>query len=407
MFKQKRIGIMGTGRIAGTMAGTIKKMKNVRCYGVASRDEARAREFAKEYGIKVAYTSYEEMVLDSKLDLIYIATPHSEHYANMRLCIENGRNVLCEKAFTANAKQAEEILALAKEKGVFVAEAMWTRYMPMLATVREKLNSGIIGEPVMLTANLGYRITDRPRLTDPALAGGALLDLGVYPLNFAAMMFGKNVEKIESACTFYDTGVDESNSITLTYADGKIAVLNSTMSGIGDRRGVIYGTKGYIEVENINNFASVTVYDAAFKAGKPVRAPKQITGYEYEVYACLEAIERGEKECWEMPHAETLRIMRQMDTIRAQWGLVYPFEKEKTEEADEPCDTQTDMPVQEAQPQDEQPAYVQMEKPMEKSPEPEASAPDTGEGMTESAELALFVDEEKDADTAADTDTQA
>ena len=322
---------MGTGNIAGVMAGTIKKMKNVKCHGVASRSEERAQEFANEYGIKVAYTSYEEMLLDDKIDLIYIATPHSEHYANMKLCIENGKNVLCEKAFTANAKQAEEILALAKEKGVFVAEAMWVRYMPMLTTIKGILNSGIIGEPAMLTANLSYPISGKRRLTDPALAGGTLLDLGVYTLNFAAMMFGKDIEKMESTCTYTETGVDASESITITYKDGRMAVLNGTMNGVSDRRGVIYGPKGYIAIENINNFESVTVYDAGYKAVKTVKAPKQITGYEYEVYACMEAIEKGEKECWEMPHDEILRIMQQMDGLRAQWGVVFTFEEEDAE----------------------------------------------------------------------------
>lgn len=333
MFKQKRVGILGTGRIAGVMAKTIKKMKNVKCYGVASRSEERARSFAEEYGIKVAYSSYEEMVLDSRIDLIYIATPHSEHYENMKLCIENGKNVLCEKAFTANAEQAEEIISLAKEKGVFVAEAMWVRYMPMLGTIRSVLSSGIIGDTTMLTANLGYNVAGKQRLSDPALAGGALLDLGVYVLNFAAMIFGKNVEKMESSCMLADTGVDAQESITLKFSEGRMAVLNVTMNGISDRRGVIYGTKGYIVIENINNFESVTVYDAEHKAGKAVKAPKQITGYEYEVYSCLEAIDKGEKECWEMPHEETIRIMKQMDVLRKEWGVVYPFEKEDTIES--------------------------------------------------------------------------
>lgn len=329
MFKQKRIGILGTGKMAEVMAGTIKKMKSVKCHGVASRSEERAQEFASEYNIKVAYTSYEEMLLDDKIYLIYIATPHSEHYANMKLCIESGKNVLCEKAFTANAKQAEEILTLAKEKNVFVAEAMWVRYMPMLTTIKGILSSGIIGEPTMLTANLGYAIADKKRLTDPELGGGALLDLGVYTLNFAAMMFGKEIEKMDSACVLTNTGVDASESITLTYKDGRMAVLNCTMNGLSDRRGVIYGPKGYIVIENINNFASATVYDMNYKAVKSVKAPKQITGYEYEIYSCMEAIDKGEKECWEMPHAETLRIMRQMDELRAQWRVVFPFEREE------------------------------------------------------------------------------
>lgn len=334
MLKQKRIAIMGTGNIAGIMAQTIKKMKNVKCYAVASRDSNRAKEFAKKYGVKKAYGSYEEMVMDSKIDLVYIATPHSEHYQNMKLCIENGRAVLCEKAFTANAKQAEDIFKLAKENGVFVAEAMWTRYMPMLSTIRGILNSGIIGMPSMLTCNLGYHLVNIPRMMEPALAGGALLDLGVYTINFASMMFGTEVTRINSSCTMTQTGVDASNSITMTFRDGKMAVLDSTMLGMSDRRGIIYGTSGYMEIENINNFESVTVYDRNRKVMKSVKAPKQISGYEYEVMSSLNAIERGQIECWEMPHAETLRIMQIMDDLRKAWGVVYSFEEAESSNAE-------------------------------------------------------------------------
>lgn len=332
MFKQKRIAIMGTGNIAGIMAQTIKKMKDVKCYAVASRDLNRAKSFAKKYGVKKAYGSYEEMVKDSKIDLVYIATPHSEHYANMKLCIENGRAVLCEKAFTANAKQAEEILALAKEKGIFVTEAMWTRYMPILSTIRGIVSSGIIGMPSMLTCNLGYHLINVPRMVQPALAGGALLDLGVYAINFASMMFGADVTRVISSCSMTPTGVDASNSITMTFRDGRMAVLNSTMLGMSDRRGIIYGTSGYIEIENINNFEGIKVYDRNRKVIKSVKAPKQISGYEYEVMASLSAIERGQIECWEMPHSETLRIMHMMDDLRTAWGVVYPFEETQSSE---------------------------------------------------------------------------
>lgn len=328
MFNQKKIAIMGTGNIAKTMARTIKRMKDVKCYAVASRDLTRAQAFAKEFGVKKAYGSYEELVKDSKVDLVYIATPHSEHFANMRLCIENGKPILCEKAFTANAKQAEEIFTLAEERGVFVTEAMWTRYMPMLTTIKGLLSSGIIGEPSMLTCNLGYHIVDVPRLTEPSLAGGALLDVGVYTINFASMMFGTDVVKVESACTLAPSGVDASNSITLTFRDGKMAVLNSTMLGVSDRRGIIYGTSGYMEIENISNFESVTVFDGERRRMKTEKAPSQITGYEYEISASLDAIAKGSLECWEMPHAETLRIMQMMDNIRKTWGVRYPFENE-------------------------------------------------------------------------------
>ena len=176
MFKKYNIGIIGSGNIAGVMADTIKRMKNVRLYAVASRSKVKADVFAEKYGCKKAYGSYEELASDSKVDLVYIATPHSEHYENAKLCLLNGKPVLCEKAFTANAAQAKELIRISQERRVLLAEAIWTRYMPMLATIREVLGSGIIGEPKTLTANLGYLIERVARLQEPALAGGALLD---------------------------------------------------------------------------------------------------------------------------------------------------------------------------------------------------------------------------------------
>lgn len=328
MFRQKKIAIMGTGNIAATMAKTIKKMKDVKCYAVASRDLERAENFAKEHGVKKAYGSYEEMVQDKKIDLIYIATPHSEHYANMKLCIENGQAVLCEKAFTANAKQAEEVLKMAQEKNVFVAEAIWTRYMPMVETIKGVLSSGVIGEITMMTCNLGYPLSHVKRMTEPELAGGALLDLGVYPINFACMMFGTDIKSVTSACTRLPSGVDATDSITFTYQDGKQALLAANMLAMTDRKGIFYGSNGYIEVENINNYESISVYGKDRKLINKINAPKQYTGYEYEVAACLEAIDAGKTECMQMPHAETLRIMRIMDSLRKEWGIRYPFEEE-------------------------------------------------------------------------------
>ena len=156
MIRKFNIGIIGTGNIASVMAQTISKMKGVKLYAVASRQKVRAEVFAGKYGCKKAYGSYEELAEDDKVDLVYIATPHSEHYANVKLCLMKDKPVLCEKAFTANAVQAEELIFLAKERNIFLAEAMWTRYMPMLTTIREVLGSGVIGEPKTLTANLGY-----------------------------------------------------------------------------------------------------------------------------------------------------------------------------------------------------------------------------------------------------------
>lgn len=330
MLKKCNIGIMGTGNIAGVMADTIRRMKNVRLYAVASRQQVKADVFAGKYGCKKAYGSYEELVRDKKVDLVYVATPHSQHFENAALCIRHGKPVLCEKAFTANARQARELIALAQEKKVFLGEAIWTRYMPMLSKIREILGSGVIGELKTLTANLGYVIDSVPRLQDPALAGGALLDVGVYPIHFAAMVFDGDIKEIDGVCTCTGTGVDEQNSITLRYQDGKVAVLNSSMVSLSDRRGTIYGTKGFAVVENINNFESIAVYDNTYKRVAFYKRPRQISGYEYEVEAAVKAVSEGKIECPQMPHNESLRIMEIMDVLREKWGIVYPFEREDT-----------------------------------------------------------------------------
>ncbi len=320
------LAVLGAGNIAETMARTIQGLDDVCAYAVASRDQKKAQEFADKYGFKKVYGSYEEMLADPEVGLVYVATPHSHHYDHCKLCIEAGKPVLCEKAFTANAEQAEELLALAKEKKVFITEAIWTRYMPFLKTMKDVIESGIIGKPCLLTGNLGYTLDHVARMQDPALAGGSLLDLGVYALNFASMIFGTEVLKMSSVCTYTESGMDEQNSITLIFKDGKMAVLNSTMMGMSDRKGIIYGSKGFIVIENINNFESMKVYNEAYQEVASYQRPDQITGYEYEVIESKKALDEGLLECVQMPHEETIRIMKLMDTLRNEWGVRYPFE---------------------------------------------------------------------------------
>ena len=198
--------------------------------------------------------------------------------------------------------------------------------MPFLKTMRDVIESGIIGKPCLLTGNLGYTLDHVARMQDPALAGGSLLDLGVYALNFASMIFGTEVLKMSSVCTYTESGMDEQNSITLIFKDGKMAVLNSTMMGMSDRKGIIYGSKGFIVIENINNFESMKVYNEAYQEVASYQRPDQITGYEYEVIESKKALEEGLLECEHMPHEETIRIMKLMDTLRNEWGVRYPFE---------------------------------------------------------------------------------
>ena len=320
-----RIGILGAGGIARKMAHTINNMDNMTLAAIGSRSIDKAKEFAQEFSIPTAYGSYEELAADSSLDLIYVATPHSRHYEDALLCLENGRNVLCEKPFTANAKQAEELIALAEGKGLFIGEAIWTRYLPMRFTLDEILESGVIGTPSYLTANLGYQISHVERLIKPELAGGALLDLGVYTINFALMAFGNDVREIKSSCNKNEFGVDTNNSIIMNFADGKTAMLHSNLNALTDLRGMIYGDKGRIEFDNINNCEGITVY---LNDGTVTRydTPPQITGFEYQVQAAADAIAAGKTECPQMPHSEILRVQNIMTDMRSEWGIHYPFE---------------------------------------------------------------------------------
>ena len=326
------VAILGAGIIARSMAATLRGMRDrgepVSLYAVASRDLARAQKFAQEEGFSRAYGSYEELVRDPAVSLVYIATPHSHHLEHVKLAIAHGKHVLCEKAFTANAAQAEEAIRLGRERGVLVAEAIWTRYMPSRTILRGLIDGGAIGTPQMLSASLFYPIEHIDRLRLPELAGGALLDVGVYPLNFASMMFGNGFARIESSVQLMDTGVDRLETFTLHYPDGRVAMLSAGTSCRGDRRCVVSGTKGYLTVDNVNNPRHIELFRAqdGFTQPEVIPLPEQITGYEYEVRSCLRAIEAGATECPEMPHEETLSMMRIMDGLRAQWGVRYPFE---------------------------------------------------------------------------------
>lgn len=321
------IGILGAGHIASTMAKTINSMEGgVKCHAVASRDFERAKKFACEHGIEKSFGSYDALASEPSVDVIYIATPHSHHAEHARLCIEHGKAVLCEKAFTKNAAEAKSVLDFAKEKNVLVTEAIWTRYMPSRKLIDEIVASGIIGKVTSLTANLHYNISHHERLVNPALAGGALLDLGVYTLNFALMHFGAEIERVESSAALTQTGVDGTNSITLYYKDGRTAFLNSGIFSRSDRKGIFFGESGYIVVENINNPNAICVFDGNDNLVKKIEVPAQITGYEYEVEEIVATLNAGKLECPSMPHSETIRVMEMMDFLRKSWGEKFPGE---------------------------------------------------------------------------------
>ena len=322
-----KIGILGAGNISRKVAPALVSLPEIECWAVASRELAKAEAFAREFGFTKAYDSYEALLSDPEVELVYVATPHSHHFAHMMLCLEHGKNVICEKAFTMNATQAKAVLAAAKQRGLYVAEAIWTRYMPSRKMIQDVLDSGVIGTPNTLTANLSYVIADKRRIYDPELAGGALLDIGVYGLNFALMHFGNDIARVESSVAKMDTGVDGMETITLHYRDGRMAVLTHSVYCRSDRMGIIHGDKGYMVVENINNPQSIQVFDGEDRLLTRYDVPEQVNGYEYEFAEAARCIREGKLEPDSMPHSHTVEVMEMIDSLRKSWGVVYPQEQ--------------------------------------------------------------------------------
>lgn len=325
-MKKIKFGILATGNIANSMAKAVQDLDEVECYAAASRSYEKAKDFADKWGFEKAYGSYEELVQDPEVELIYVASPHSHHYSQAKLCLEHGKHVLLEKAFTVNAVQAEELIELAKDKGLLLAEAFWPRYMPTRKILDDLIEQGTIGEVQAVTAEFGAPLSHIERMWNPELAGGALLDLGVYSINFALQIFTSQVKQIRSDAVMSELGVDQMNGITLKFEDGKVAVLHSNMMACMRNRGVVYGDKGYIELYELNNPRTIRVFNEKKELTASYPAPEQVNGYEYEVLACVKAIRDGQVECREMPHSETLRLMNILDEVRKQWSFVLPCE---------------------------------------------------------------------------------
>ena len=321
-----RVGIIGTGWIAEKAAITLNGLSECKAYAVGSRSIEKAEAFATKWDIPKAYGSYAELIADADVDLVYVGTPHSHHYDVTRQAILAGKPCLVEKAFMANRREAAEVLQLAHERKVFVAEAIWTRYQPAVDIIRGLISSGRIGTPRLLTATLGYSMGDKPRIMRADLCGGALLDLGVYTLNFVRMFFPAAIVSMESQCVKSQSGMDITNAITLVLEDGMLCNLQSSAACVGDNIGVIAGTEGNLIIDNINNPQKITVNGPDRTYVETIHVPQQITGYEYEFLACRKALIEGLTEPNEMPHVETLYIMQLMDTLRQKWGVCYPMD---------------------------------------------------------------------------------
>ena len=327
MEKKLHVGIVGAGWIAEKAAITLRELPTVECYAIASRSQEKAEAFAAQWGVTVAYGSYAALIADPKVDLVYVATPHSHHYDVTMQALEAGKACLVEKAFMANYAQSQRVVDLARRKNVFLAEAIWTRYQPIVPVIRKMMAEGRIGDLRLITASIGYSMGNKPRIMRPDLCGGALLDLGVYGINFVRMFHDAEIVHIESQCVKSDTGMDLTNAVSFTFSDGVLANIQSSACCVNDNQGILCGTEGYLIIDNINNPQTVRVYARDRVFIEEIAVPRQITGYEYQFLACQEAIEKGLTETPYMPLDETLYIMKLMDTLRFKWGVRYPMDE--------------------------------------------------------------------------------
>ena len=318
---EMNVGIIGAGHIAEKAATTLAAMGDMKCLAIGSRSLEKAQAFAAQFGIERAYGSYEDLLKDPDIGLVYIATPHSCHFAHARDAILAGKPCLVEKSFMLNATEAAAIVALAREKGVFVGEAIWPRYMPSCEIGRELIASGVIGEPKMVSATLAYNVSDKERILRPELGGGALLDLGVYLLTFVRMYFDAPIERLNTTCIKAASGVDATEDITMILADGTLASLQASAWCQGGNEAVIAGTTGYLVFDDLIHPTRISVCRKRHVVERVVEMPPQITGFEYQFRACRDAIAAGALEPAQMPHGEILYVMHLMDRLRAEWGM--------------------------------------------------------------------------------------
>ena len=327
MADRIRWGILGTGSIAKKFAEGLSVLPNADLVAVGSRAQETADAFGDQFGIPQRHFSYGALAEDPEVDAIYVATPHSLHRDNSILCLQAGKAVLCEKPFTINRGQAEDVVAVARGRGLFLMEAMWSRFMPIMYKVREWLSGGAIGEVNMVTADFGFRSTVNPgsRLWKPELGGGALLDVGVYPVSFSSMVYGAPPDRISALCDKHEVGVDTVTGMVLGHASGGLALVYTSIRSSTPQGAHILGTEGSIEIHSPFWHATTATLKAGGKE-ETVELPFEGNGYNCEAEEVRRCLDAGKLESEVMPLDETLSVMGTLDVIRAQVDLKYPME---------------------------------------------------------------------------------
>jgi len=324
-----RWGIIGTGFIAHQFARDLAGLDDARLVAVASRTKESADKFGEEFGVEHRHVDAEELAGNENVDVVYVATPNTKHKDNTISCLNGGKAVLCEKPFCINASEAVEMVERAREKGLFLMEAMWTLCFPAMTKVREIINSGAIGEVRQVHSNFSFRCEWEPDglLLNPNLGGGSLLDVGVYNIALVHMVYQREPTRISGMAHLGETGVDEQSSVTLGYDNGALAIVTSAIRTETSQEAAIYGTDGYIKIPHAFWKPERIIVKTSQDEERKFKFEKVGIGYSYEAAEVMECLRKGCLESRNLPLETSVAIMRTMDTIREQWGLVYPMEK--------------------------------------------------------------------------------
>ncbi|MCU1524881.1 MAG: gfo/Idh/MocA family oxidoreductase [Microbacteriaceae bacterium] len=327
MSGQIRWGILGTGWIAHQQTADLIG-NGFTVTAVGSRTQESADAFAAEFGIPSAHGSYEALVADPDVDVVYISTPHPFHAAAALLALRAGKHVLIEKSFTVNAAEAREVVGVAAANKLVALEAMWTRFLPHMLRIREIIAAGTLGEVRTLIADHNQNLPKDPehRINNPELGGGALLDLGIYPVSFAFDLFGVP-SSVKAIASMTETGVDRQTAIIFGYGDGQQAVLHTALDTLGPNTAVVLGTEGRIEIDSVwYTPTTFTVFDSDDRVIERFEQPERTRGMQFQAWEVERLIEAGLTEGTILPPSESLQIMETLDEIRRQIGLKYPGE---------------------------------------------------------------------------------
>ncbi len=328
MSERIRWGILGAGNIAHQFAEGLKSAQGAELRAVGSRSRENAERFGELFDIPHRHASYAALAADPEVDVVYVATPHPMHKDNAMLCLEAGKAVLCEKPFTVNQSEARVAVDCARRNKCFLMEAMWTRFLPVLEKTRAWLREGVIGEPLMVRADFGFRAdyNEDGRLFLPELAGGGLLDVGIYPISLAAMVLGVHPVEVTSLAVLGASGVDEQNSVVFKYGSGAMAATTSALRVTTPQDAHILGAEGSIYLHSPFWRGDTATLSLSGREAEVFHFPMEGNGYNYQANAVMECLRAGKTECEVMSLDDSIAIMGILDAARAQWGLRYPME---------------------------------------------------------------------------------